>query len=112
MPGLARPTKHLPLGNPSLPAVDSVFRLAWPPLQVPNAALAGDTVTERMVGTVVSDRLMLADCPAPCGAAPVIPQPATAVPATARTTQAALRLIATPAAGHAGRLSFDPDPDA
>ena len=58
--------------------VDLVFLAARPPRHEPNVALPGDTVTDRMVGTVFSDKLMLADWPAlgPCSL--LTPQPARA----------------------------------
>jgi hypothetical protein len=73
-----------------------VFLLAKPPVQFPKLALAGDTVTERMVGTVLSDRLTLAAFPAFCSAAPLLPHPATPtatanVPTTAIASDVTLR---------------------
>jgi hypothetical protein len=47
--------------------VEAVLRPALPPEQRPNTALPGDTVTDLIVGTVVSDMLMLAALPAPAG---------------------------------------------
>lgn len=91
-PMLGSPTKHRPLGNPSALVVDGVFMLGSPPVQLPKLALAGDTVTDRKVCTVVSDRLRLAGLPAFCGAAPLMPHPATTRPASTA--------LATTAAGH------------
>lgn len=77
------PNQHRPSGKPSCLAFDSVSLLGSPPLQSPTCAFAGDTVTDRIVGTVVRERLMLAAVPAP-GGADLLPQAAS--PVTIRTT--------------------------
>jgi len=79
------PNQHRPSGKPSFFVVDFVLLLASPPLQPPICAFPGDTVTDRIVGTVVSERLTLAAVPAPGGAG-VLPQPATAAPSTTTAT--------------------------
>src|SRR5215475_11897935 len=71
-------------------------------------------VTERMVGTVVSDRLMLPARPAACcgAAAARLPHPATATSSSGATSHRMLRAMAAlPADRRPSGRSLDPDPD-
>src|SRR5215472_18861443 len=70
-------------------------------------------VTERIVGTVVSDRSMLPARPAACCGAAAEPQPATAVSSSGTRSHRTLRdMAALPPDLSPGDRPLDPDPHA
>src|ERR1039458_8125624 len=85
-------------------------------MQLPNRAVAGDTVTERIVGTTLSETAMLAPRPVAWGDALTAPHPSSDLSALiASRARSALRLIVSLLAlggAMAGGRPLDPDLEA
>src|SRR5208282_6389507 len=98
------PSEQCPFGKPSADDVDAVLTLAFPPLQPPKAAEDGDTVTETIVGTTLSEMAMLWPLPGVPAVPPwpVLQAASPAIATTAITARGQVRRLASrPAAARA-----------